>query len=274
MTDQRRYEGKTVLVFGAGSNGKGWSNGKAAAVQYAREGARVFAVDMHEAAAAETQSIIEGEGNICEVYAANAARDIDVKKAVADCLKVFGTIDALHNNVGIYEMGGVVETSLESWNRVIDVNMKSVFLACKHVIPVMQKQGKGAIVNISSVAGVRWSGASYIGYSASKSGVNQMSRVIALQHGREGIRCNCIMPGLIDTPQTYKNLTGHYGGGDAQKMVEVRRRQVPMQRNGSAWDIARTAAFLNSEEARYITGVVLPVDGGMSCTAVSPTPGD
>lgn len=272
MTDLQRYQGRTVLVFGAGSDGEGWSNGKAAAVHYAREGANVFAVDLRAEAATETREIIAGEGNAATAYAANAAENASVQAAVAACLKTYGRIDALHNNVGIGEMGGPVETSLESWKRVLDVNMKSVFLTTKHVLPVMVEQGRGAIVNISSIAAIRWSGVSYVGYYASKGGVNQMGRVIAGQYAARGIRCNTVMPGLIDTPQTYKHLAGHYGDGDFERMAESRRQQIPMKKLGSAWDIAKAAAFLNSDEAKYITGEVLTVDGGMSCSMVAPPP--
>ncbi|MBO6638206.1 MAG: SDR family oxidoreductase [Roseitalea sp.] len=272
MTEQRRYEGRTALVFGAGSDGEGWSNGKAAAVQYAREGANVLAVDMRRSAAEETREIIAGEGGTCIAVVANAIDGSEVQSAVQGCLDGFGAIDVLHNNVGIGEMGGPVETSLESWNRVLDVNMKSVLLTTKYVLPVMERQGKGAIVNISSIAAIRWSGVSYVGYYASKAGVNQMSRVIAGQYAAKGIRCNAIMPGLIDTPQTYKNLADQYGDGGGASMAEARRQQVPMKKLGSAWDIAKAAAFLNSDEAKFITGTVLTVDGGMSCSMVAPPP--
>lgn len=273
MSELKRFEGKTVIVFGAGSDGEGWSNGKASAVQYAREGANVFAVDIRVDAAEETRDIILSEGGTAVAHNANAVDNHSIKDAVDRCTSEFGSVDVLHNNVGIGEFGGPVETSLESWQRVMDTNMKSVFLTCKHAIPAMQAQGSGAIVNISSIAAIRWSGASYVGYYASKGGVNQMSRVIAMQHAKDGIRCNAIMPGLIDTPQTYKHLANHYGQGDFTKMAEARRQQVPMKRLGSAWDIAKAAAFLNSDEAKYITGTVLTVDGGMSCSMVAPPPG-
>ncbi|SHI01119.1 SDR family NAD(P)-dependent oxidoreductase [Marivita hallyeonensis] len=272
MSELQRYARKTVLVFGAGSDGEGWSNGKAAAVQYAREGAKVLAVDLRDDAATETQEIIRSEGFEATSFAANAADNASVQEAVAACLDTYGAIDVLHNNVGIGEMGGPVETTLESWKRVLDVNMKSVFLTTKHVLPIMEAKRAGAIVNISSIAGIRWSGVSYVGYYASKAGVNQMTRVIAGQYARHGIRCNAIMPGLIDTPQTYKHLAKHYGDGDFERMREARRQQIPMKILGSAWDIAKTAAFLNSDEAKYITGEVVTVDGGMSCSMVAPPP--
>ena len=165
-----RLKDKVALVSGAGSSGPGWGNGKATAVLFAREGARVLAVDINFDAAVETKRIIEAEGGICEAVAGDVSRTDDVAAVVDACILAFGRIDVLHNNVGIVEVGGPVETSEESWDRVNDVNMKSMFLTCKQVLPHMVRQGKGAIVNIASVSGIRWLGVPYISYATTKAG--------------------------------------------------------------------------------------------------------
>jgi NADP-dependent 3-hydroxy acid dehydrogenase YdfG len=174
-----RLKGKVALVFGAGSVGPGWGNGKATAVLFAREGARVIAVDRNEAAARETAAIIDGEGHACLALAGDVTRSDSVEAVVARAVKEFGRIDILHNNVGVAELGGPIETSEASWRRVLDVNLTGMFLTCKHTLPVMQAQRAGAIVNISSIAAVRYTGVPYVGYSASKGGVNHA-------HGRAG----------------------------------------------------------------------------------------
>ncbi|HZS84229.1 MAG TPA: SDR family NAD(P)-dependent oxidoreductase [Stellaceae bacterium] len=258
-----RVKDKVALVIGAGSAGPGWGNGKAAAVLYAREGARVMAVDRDPAAAEETRRIIEGEGGTCAVFAADVSRGGEVAAMAVACLERFGRIDILHNNVGIVEVGGPVETSEESWDRVIAVNQRSMFLTCKHVLPAMERQGGGAIVNISSVAAIRGLGVPYISYTASKAAVLGLTRSIALQYAPKQIRANAILPGLMDTPMIRRPLTAAYGGDEA-KMIETRNRQCPMGHMGDAWDVAHAALFLASDEARYITGVELVVDGGLT----------
>ena len=179
-----RLKNKVALVSGAGSSGPGWGNGKATAVLFAREGAKVLAADINRDAALETKRIIEGEAGICEAVAGDVSRADDGTAMVDTCIAAFGRVDVLHNNVGIVEVGGPVETSEESWDRVNDVNLKSMFLTCKHVLPHMVGQGKGAIVNIASVSGVRWLGVPYISYAATKVAIIQLTRVIALQYAR------------------------------------------------------------------------------------------
>jgi NAD(P)-dependent dehydrogenase (short-subunit alcohol dehydrogenase family) len=259
-----RLKDKVAMVVGAGSAGPGWGNGKAASVLFAREGARVFCVDLRGEAAEETVSIIRGEGGEASAYAADVSKGAEVEAMVAACLESYGRIDVLDNNVGIVEVGGPVETSEADWDRVMAVNIKSMFLTCKHVLPIMERQGGGVIVNISSIAGTRYTGVPYLSYSTSKGAVIPFTRAIALQYAAKKIRANCILPGLMDTPMIREPLKEVYGGGDIEKMLEVRDQQCPMGHMGDAWDVAYAALFLASDEAKYITGTQLVVDGGIT----------
>jgi NAD(P)-dependent dehydrogenase (short-subunit alcohol dehydrogenase family) len=258
-----RLKNKVALVFGAGSCGPGWGNGKATAVAFAREGARVVAVDLHLPAAEETRDFIKSEGGACIALPADVTQLSQVESVVSHCLQTFGRIDILHNNVGIAEVGGPVEASEESWERVMAVNVKSMFLTCKAVLPIMVEQRWGAIVNISSVAGIRWLGVPYIAYAASKSAVNQLTQAIAMQYADKGIRANAILPGLMNTPMIVEPFKKLYGS--VEEMIRMRDAMAPMKKMGDAWDVAHAAVFLASDEAKYITGVLLPVDGGLTC---------
>jgi NAD(P)-dependent dehydrogenase (short-subunit alcohol dehydrogenase family) len=259
-----RLAGKVAMVVGAGSSGPGWGNGKATAVLFAREGAAVFCVDINPAAAEETAGIIRGEGGRAEACRADVSQAAEVEAMVARCLDVYGRIDVLDNNVGILEVGGPVEASEASWDRVIDVNLKSMFLTCKHVLPVMQRQGGGAIVNIASIAGIRDTGVPYISYSASKGAVVPFTRSVALQYAKAGIRANAILPGLMNTPMIVEPLKDAYAAGDVDAMIRKRDAQCPTGRMGDAWDVAYAALFLASDEAKYITATELVVDGGIT----------
>lgn len=260
-----RLEGKVALVFGAGSVGEGWGNGKATSVAYAREGATVIAVDRDRAAVEATGSIITELGGQVSIYAADVTDSAAVKAVVDEVAARHGHIDVLHNNVGTTIMGGPVELTEEQWRTVLDVNLTSTFLTCKHVLPGMIERRKGAIVNISSVAAIRYTGYPYAAYYAAKAGVNQFTVGLALQYARHGIRVNAIMPGLMNTPLIYQQISGQYA--DAAAMAKSRDEACPMGRMGTAWDIAAAAVFLASDEASYITGVCLPVDGGLTCRA-------
>ena len=260
-----KLAGRTALVFGAGSSGPGWGNGKAAAVQYAREGARVVAVDVRREAAEETAAIIVGEGGQALALAADVTGADAVAQAVAAALDAFGGIDVLHNNVGITDMGDLAEIDEARWRRVMDVNLTSVFLTCKVVVPTMLAQGRGAIVNISSLAGATINRYPYFSYYASKAGLNHFTRALAVQYAARGIRANVIMPGVMNTPLIHSQISGQYA--DTAAMLAARDAMSPMQRMGDAWDVARAAVFLASDDAAYITGVCLPVDGGLSCMA-------
>lgn len=261
-----RLQGKTALVIGAGSVGPGWGNGKATAVLFAREGARVFCVDLNPAAAEETVALIRGEGGEAEAAQADASKTADVGRVVAACLDRYGRIDVLDNNVGIAEVGGVVELTEEVWDRVFAVNLKSCYLAMKHVIPIMQRQGGGSIVNISSIASIRYTGVPYATYSATKAAMNHLTRTTAVEYAARRIRVNAVLPGLMKTPMVEHSagLARSYAGGDVEAMWRARDAQVPMGHMGDAWDVAHAALFLASDESKYVTGIELVVDGGIT----------
>ena len=262
-----RLPDKVAIVTGAGSSGPGWGNGKATAVLFAREGAHVIAVDLKREAVEETVGIIRGEGNRGEAHVADVTQAGDVERVVSACIAAHGRIDILHNNVGIVEVGGAAATSDESWDRVVDANLTSMFLTCKAVLPHMERQGKGAIVNISSVSGIRWLGVPYVSYAATKAGILGLTQSIALEYAKKGVRANAILPGLMNTPMIVKPLSSAYGGSfDA--MLAARSAQCPTGKMGDAWDVAYAALYLASDEAKYVTGAQLVVDGGLSCKVV------
>jgi NAD(P)-dependent dehydrogenase (short-subunit alcohol dehydrogenase family) len=261
-----RLKGKTAIVVGAGSIGPGWGNGKATAVTFARQGAQVFCVDRNGKAAQETADIIASEGGKATAFTADASRGADIEAMVAACLKAYGRIDVLDNNVGIAEMGNVVDVTEASWDHVFAVNLKSAFLAMKHVIPVMERQGGGSIINISSIASIRHLGISYVSYGTSKAAMNMMTRTTAVEYAPKNIRVNTILPGLMKTPmvQHSAGLAASYAAGDVEAMWRARDAQVPMGHMGDAWDVANAALFLACDESRYVTGLELVVDGGIT----------
>jgi NAD(P)-dependent dehydrogenase (short-subunit alcohol dehydrogenase family) len=261
-----RLKGKAALVVGAGSIGPGWGNGKAAAVTFAREGARVFCADINLPAAEETADIIKGEGGDAVAYRADVSKAADVAAMVEACAAAYGRIDVLDNNVGIAEVGGVVELPEADWDRVFAINLKSAYLTMKYVIPIMNRQGCGSIINISSIASIRYTGVPYATYYATKAALNQLTRTTAAEYAKQRIRVNAILPGLMKTPMVEKSaaLAKSYGGGDAEEMWRVRDRQVPMGFCGDAWDVAWAAVYLASDESRYVTGIELVVDGGIT----------
>jgi NAD(P)-dependent dehydrogenase (short-subunit alcohol dehydrogenase family) len=261
-----RLKGKVALVVGAGSIGPGWGNGKATAVAFAREGAKVFCADINLAAAEETAAIIQKEGGEARAHKADVTKAAEVAALVAACRKTYGRIDILDNNVGIAEVGGVVEVSEQEWDRVMAVNLKSAFLAMKHVIPLMLESGGGSIINISSIAAIRYTGVPYSTYYASKAALSHLTRTTAVEYAPKKIRVNAILPGLMQTPMVEKaaGLAKSYAGGDIEEMWRVRAKQVPMGFGGDAWDVAWAAVYLASDEARYVTGIELVVDGGVT----------
>ncbi len=263
-----RVQDKVALVIGAGSIGPGWGNGKAASVLYAREGAKVFAVDRDPVAAEETAAIIRDEGGDGTAHGADITDEAAVERAIDGCLAAYGRIDILHNNVGIVEVGGVTEISTDDWDRVMAVNLRGMFLTCRGALPHMVAGGGGAIVNVSSIAGIRWTGIPYITYSTTKGAVLPFTRSIALEYAARNIRANAILPGLLNTPMIREPLKDAYGDGDIDEMVRVRDAQCPMGHMGDAWDVAYAALYLASDEAKYVTGTELVVDGGLTATCV------
>jgi NAD(P)-dependent dehydrogenase (short-subunit alcohol dehydrogenase family) len=265
-----RLHNKVAIVTGAGSILPGWGNGKATAVLFAREGAKVVVVDHRKDAADETASLIRREGGVCEVAVCDVSSSEQVRAMVARARNVFGgRIDILHNNVGIALMGDPITLGEDEWDRAAAVNTKSMFLTCKYVLPVMVEQGTGAIVNVSSIAGIRaLPGAQYISYYTTKGAVLPFTRSVAVQYAPKGIRANAILPGLMDTPMAesiMQDYANELTGGDREAMRRRRGEVVPLGRMGDAWDVAYAALFLASEEAKYVTGAELVVDGGLTC---------
>jgi NAD(P)-dependent dehydrogenase (short-subunit alcohol dehydrogenase family) len=263
-----RLAGKVAVIVGAGA-GEGfgepaevWGNGKAVAVQFAREGAWVAALDLKLEAAEATAAVIRAEGGQVLALACDATRLADLEAGMRAVVERWGRVDILHNNVGVALMGGPVDLAEADWRRSFDLNVGSAFLATKAVLPIMLRQRAGVIVNTSSIASLRWLGYPFCGYAASKAALNQFTVTVAMQHARDGIRCNAVIPGLMHTPMIYEQIKGQYA--DAATMVRERDDLCPMGRMGTAWDVARASAFLASDDAAYITGVCLPVDGGIT----------
>jgi NAD(P)-dependent dehydrogenase (short-subunit alcohol dehydrogenase family) len=253
-----RFRDKRVLVAGGGSIGPGLGNGKAAAILYAREGAEVLVVDRSLSAAAETVAEITAEGGTARPFMGDMTDPEAAAAAVADA---GGPLDVLHFNIGTSVKGGVVETRPEDWARVFDINLGAAYHLARAALPGMEAAGKGALVFISSLAGLRAGPYSYVSYEASKAALQRMAQSIAREYAPKGIRANVVLPGPIDTPHVTAIVAPD---ADPQALAEARAALVPMGRQGTAWDVARAALFLASDDAAFITGVLLPVDGGMS----------
>ena len=258
-----RLNDKIGLVTGCGTIGEGWGNGKATAVLLARQGASVFGCDLDLAAAQLTRKLIQDEGGVAEVQACDVTKAADVASLVDACVARFGRIDILVNNVGRSERGDPVTMDEAVWDEQLDVNVKSAFLMCKHVLPIMERQGGGAVVNISSIAGLRYIGKPQVAYAAAKAALMQMTQTTAVIYAARGVRLNCVVPGLMFTPLV-KRLADKYAQGDFDGFVAHRHQVVPMGRMGDAWDVAHAVLFLASEESKYITGQQLVVDGGLT----------
>jgi NAD(P)-dependent dehydrogenase (short-subunit alcohol dehydrogenase family) len=254
-----RVEGKVAIVTGAGSTpGPGVGTGKATAVVLAREGASVLLVDLHPERAEETLEMISGEGGKAQVFAADVTKAPGCEAMVRAAVEEFGTVDILVNNVGLAQLGTVVDTTEEAWDRALDVNLRSAFLASKYAVPVMSAKGSGSIVNIASISALRGDGT--VAYSAAKGGLIAMTVDMAYSHGRQGVRVNAIAPGHITTPMV---MSVSAPGARAEFMNAMRAEAGLLGTPGSGWDVAWAAAFLASDEARWITGATLPVESGV-----------
>jgi len=263
-TTAGRLAGKVAFVTGAGSVGPGWGNGRAIAVRFAQEGARVFAVDRDTERMQETVRLVQEAGGEIATAQCDVTQSASVAEVVAACVARFGRIDVLVNNVGGSAAGGPVEMAEETWDAQIDHNLKSVFLACKHVLPLMEAQAAGAIVNIASTSGLRWTGSAQVAYASTKAGVMQFSRVVAVQYAKAGIRVNTVVPGQLYTPMVDVRLARQRTGGDVTALLQQRQSRIPLPFMGDGRDTAHAALFLASDEARFITGAEIVVDGGMS----------
>jgi NAD(P)-dependent dehydrogenase (short-subunit alcohol dehydrogenase family) len=259
-----RLAGKIALVTGAGSVGAGWGNGRAMAVRFAQEGAKVYGFDKDPERLTETAKLIAEAGGTFISGTCDVTSSASIEAMVTSCIDKFGRIDVLVNNVGGSAKGGPVEMSEEVWDAQVDHNLKSVFLTCKYVLPHMQAQGSGAIVNISSTSALRWTGAAQIAYAATKAGVIQFSRVLAVQYAKEGIRVNTVVPGQLHTPMVEVRLAGQRAGGDVDALLKQRQSRIPLPFMGDGRDTANAALFLACDESRFVTGTEIIVDGGMS----------
>lgn len=259
-----RLAGKVALITGAGSVGPGWGNGRATAVIFAREGASVFVVDRDPDAVAQTTATISDEGGTASAHHCDVTDSDAVRAMIAQCVSRYGRVDVLVNNVGGSLPGGPAELSEGDWNSQLAVNLGSVFLGCKHVIPVMKSQGGGSIINTASSSGLRWTGAPQVGYAAAKAGVIQFSRVTAVQHAADGIRVNTVVPGQLHTPMVEARLARQRAGGDVGKLLRDRQARIPLGFMGDGRDTAYASLFLASDEARFITGTEIVIDGGMT----------
>ena len=257
---QKRFDGQTILVTGAGSVGPGWGNGRAIATAFAAEGGHVVGLDREPAAMEETAArIAQAGGNFTPLPC-----DATDRQAIAAIVARLPRIDVLVNNVGGSAPGGPVEMDEAVWDQQIDQNLKSVFLLCKHVLPVMDAQGAGAIVNLASTSGIRWTGSAQVAYAASKAAVIQLSRVVAVQYAARGVRVNTVVPGQLHTPMVEARLAGQRAGVDVAAILAQRLARIPLGFAGDGRDTAAAVLFLASAEARFITGTELVVDGGMS----------
>lgn len=260
----RRLEGKVAIVTGAGCVGPGWGNGRATAVRFAEEGAKIFAVDLRADTLEETLQRTRDVGGEIESHLCDVTDSSAVETMVEACVARFGRVDILVNNVGGSAKGGPVEMTEEVWDRQVDFNLKSVYLTCKYVLPVMVAQGGGVIVNTSSTSGLRWTGAAQSAYAATKAAIIQFSRVVAVEYAPHKIRVNTVVPGQLHTPMVEARLAGQRAGGDVDLLLKQRLARIPLGFMGDGRDTANAALFLASGEARFITGTEIIVDGGMT----------
>jgi NAD(P)-dependent dehydrogenase (short-subunit alcohol dehydrogenase family) len=266
----QRLAGRIAIVTGAGCVGPGWGNGRATAVLLAQEGATVVAADKVRPALDETLARAGDAADRIVPHVCDATSGAEVAAMVRACMERFGRIDILVNNIGGSAAGGPVELAEEAWDAQVDFNLKSVFLGCKHVLPVMEVQRSGAIVNVASTSGLRWTGAAQVAYAATKAGVIQLSRVVAVQYAKAGIRVNTVVPGQLHTPMVEARLAGQRAGGDVATLLEQRVARIPLGFMGDGRDTANAVLFLVSDAARFVTGTEIVVDGGMTARCDEP----
>lgn len=259
-----RLAGKVAIVTGAGCVGPGWGNGRSIAFRFAEEGARVIAVDRDHQSMNETISKIKDINGYVDAYTCDVTKANEVEALVRECEDRYAQVNVLVNNVGGGSPGGPTQLSEEAWDSQMEVNLKSVFLMCKHVMPVMIRNGGGSIVNIASTSAIRWTGAPQVGYAASKAGVVQFARVVAVQYAKDGIRINSVLPGQLHTPLVDARLAEIQADGDVAALLNRRQARIPMPFMGDGRDTANAVLFLASDEARFVTGTEIVVDGGMS----------
>ena len=262
----RRLEGKIAVICGAGASQGGVSIGMATALTFAREGARVFAVDRDIALAEGTKAAIEAEGGTVALHECDVTDQASVGAMVEACRTAYGRVDVLFNNVGLFLTGGPLETTEEDFDRLMAVNLKGMFLTMKAVLPLMLEQGGGAIVNNASICAIRYQMPSAI-YSITKAGVLQLTQNVGVQYAARGIRCNAVLPGNILTDRLIVRLKAAFGD-DYRDKVDAWGEQVPSGRSGEPWDVANAVLFLASDEARYVNATELVVDGGLSASVV------
>lgn len=262
-----RLAGLIALVVGAGSCGPGWGNGRATAVLFAREGAQVIAVDKDPEALAETERLIQAEGRACAAETLDARDEAAFAALVARTIDRFGRIDVLHFNVGVGLPGAVTEMTTQDFRAQLELNLVSLFIACRAVLPGMVEQGSGVITAVGSTSGIRHPGHDHIGYSVSKAGMQQMMKQIAVRYGPHGIRANTLVPGLMATPLIEHRVARHGKRGSLEELAETARRRVPLGHRGDGWDVAYAALYLASQEAKYVNGTELVVDGGFLAKA-------
>lgn len=256
--------GKVALVIGLGqTDGGGWGIGAACAFQLAKQGAKVYGGNRSLKSAEVTQNRIRDAGGVCDVVTTNATDAASVKNLVDECMEKYGRIDILVNNVGRSEPGCPATMPEAVWDAQMDINLKSAYLACHYVLPVMEAQKSGAIVSIGSIAGLRYIGKAQIAYNVTKAALLQFTKATAVIYAKKGVRLNAVVPGLMETPYTVQ-MASRYAGGDYEAFKATRNAQVPMGHMGEAWDVANAVVFLASNEAKYMTGQEVVVDGGIT----------
>ncbi|MDH6523083.1 NAD(P)-dependent dehydrogenase (short-subunit alcohol dehydrogenase family) [Streptomyces sp. SAI-135] len=261
-----RLQDKTVVLVGGGQTpGTTMGNGRCAALTYAKEGAHVLVVDQDEKSAEETVALIRDSGGRAVAHRADITAEEDCASIAETALRVFGHIDVLHNNVGIVPRGRTEDLSPTDWRNGFEINLTGMWMTCKYVLPHMRARGHGAVINISSMAGLL-AGGEAIAYTTSKSAVHAMTRSLALEYAPYGVRVNAIAPGMMDTPMGVDSVA-RSTGARREDIADQRAKLVPMGHQGTAQDVADAALFLASDESAFITGVILPVDGGFTLRA-------